>query len=128
MPIAFQLDDVMPDVDFLGGDLIIKSGAAAGKTLQLTKVAGDKIILGPTDAEVLALVQPGDEVRVDNSNFLAAQTYHRHQVPPLDQYPEWKQFCDANGKPLYPQRPFLLGPLFTRELPGYYHPGNLKAK
>src|SRR5688572_19063557 len=27
MPVAFQLEDVMPDVDFLGGDLVIKSGA-----------------------------------------------------------------------------------------------------
>jgi hypothetical protein len=127
MPVAFQLEDVLPDVDFLGGDLIIKSGAAAGKTLQLTKVAGDKIILGPTDATVLAKLQPGDEVQVDNSNFLAAQTYHRHQVPGKD-YPEWDQFRDANGKPIYPQRPFLLGPLFTKGASGVLPSGKFKGK
>ena len=49
MPVAFQLEDVLPDIDFLGGDLIIKSGAAAGKTLQLTKISGDKVVLGPAD-------------------------------------------------------------------------------
>jgi hypothetical protein len=81
MPVAFQLEDVLPDVEFLGGDLLIKSGAAAGKTLQLAKIDGDKVILGPTDPSVLAKLRPGDEVQVDNSNFLAAQTYHRHQVP-----------------------------------------------
>ncbi|HWV70451.1 MAG TPA: hypothetical protein VN040_01975, partial [Pseudosphingobacterium sp.] len=128
MPVAFQLEDQMPDVDFLGGDLIVKSGAATGKRLQLSKVAGDKIVLGPADASILALVQPGDEVQVDNSNFLAAQTYHRHQVPPLDQYPEWKQFCDASGKPLYPQRPFLLGPLFTKGAAGILPSGKFKGK
>jgi len=37
-PEAFQLLDVMPDVDFLGGDLIIKSGEAAGSVLQITDV------------------------------------------------------------------------------------------
>ena len=68
---------MLPNVDFLGGDLIIKSSVAAGKTLQLTKIVGDKIILGPADAAVLAHVGPGDKVQVDNSNFLARQTYDR---------------------------------------------------
>ena len=31
MPVAFQLEDSLPDVNFMGGDLMIKSGAAAGK-------------------------------------------------------------------------------------------------
>ena len=50
MPVAFQLQNVLPDIDFMGGDLIIKSGAAAGKVLQITKIAGDKVVLGPADA------------------------------------------------------------------------------
>jgi hypothetical protein len=54
----------------------------------------------------------GDEVVVDNSAYLAFQTYHRHQVPD-DEYPEWDQFR-AGGRPVYPQRPELLGPRFVR--------------
>jgi hypothetical protein len=127
MPVAFQLEDVLPDVDFLGGDLIIKSGVAAGKTLQLTKIAGDKIILGPADAAVLAQVEPGDKVQVDNSNFLAAQTYHRHQVPDKE-YHVWDQFRDADGKPIYPQRPRLLGPSFTKAASGVLPSGKFKGK
>jgi hypothetical protein len=114
MPVAFQLQDVLPDIDFLGGDLIIKSGAAAGKTLQITKIGGDKVTLGPADAAVLAQVKPGDDVQVDNSNFLAVQTYHRHQLPPSrEEYVVYEQFRDKDGEPIYPQLYYL--PASSRE-------------
>jgi len=127
MPVGFQLEDVLPEVGFLGGDLIIKTGDAAGKTIQLTKAAGDKVMFGPVDTKVLSLIKAGDEVQVDNSNFLAVQTYHRHQVPGPE-YKVWDQFRDADGKPLYPQRPFLLGPSFTRGAAGVLPTGNFKGK
>ncbi|WP_188931497.1 hypothetical protein [Dyadobacter endophyticus] len=127
MPVAFQLMDVLPDVDFLGGDLIIKSGAAAGKALQITKIAGDKVVLGPADAAVLAQVKPGDEVQVDNSNFLAVQTYHRHQTPG-NEYKVYDYFRDQDGKPVYPQRPMLLGPMFTRGAAGVLPTGKFNGK
>jgi hypothetical protein len=127
MPVAFQLENRLPDIEFLGGDLIIKTGAAAGKTLQLTKIAGDQVLLGPTDPTVLAQIKAGDEVQVDNSNFLAAQTYHRHQVPGRE-YRVWDQFRDAGGKPIYPQRPMLLGPRFTQSASGVLPTGKFKGK
>lgn len=128
MPAAFQLQDRMPDVDFMGGDLIIKSGAAAGMTLQITKVAGDKVALGPTNSpQVLFQIKPGDEVQVDNSNFLAVQTYHRHQDPGKD-YPVWDQFRDAAGRPIYPQRPMQLGPIFTMSAAGSLPTGKISGK
>lgn len=127
MPVAFQLEDVLPDIDFLGGDLIIKTGAAAGKTLQLRQISGDKVILGATDRRVLAVIKPGDEVGVDNSNFLAAQTYHRHQVPGRE-YRVWDLFRGPDGKPVYPQRPVLLGPLFTRAASGAVPTGKFMGK
>ena len=126
-PVAFQLEDIMPDVDFLGGDLIIKSGAANGKTLQLTKVEGDKVVLGPADPGVLFLIKPGDEVQVDNSNFLAVQTYHRHQVPGKE-YHVWDQFRDKDGNPIFPQRPMLLGPMFTMGAAGSVPTGKFNGK
>lgn len=126
-PVGFELENSLPDVNFLGGDLVIKSGAAAGKTLQLTKVAGNNVVLGPTDPAVLALVKPGDTVQVDNSDFLAVQTYHRHQVPGPD-YTVWNQFRGPDGKPTYPQRPMLLGPLFTRGASGVVPTGKFTGK
>jgi hypothetical protein len=127
MPVAFQLEDVLPDVNFLGGDLNIKSGNAAGKTLFVAMIKDDKIILGVNDPKVLLEIKPGDEVQVDNSNFLAAQTYHRHQVPSKEYY-VWNQFRDASGNPLYPQRPMLLGPMFTKSASGVVPAGKFKGK
>jgi hypothetical protein len=127
MPVAFQLTDVLPDIDFLGGDLLILSGAAAGKTLQLTKIEADKVVLGPADASVLAQLKPGDRVQVDNSNFLAVQTYHRHQIPGKEYY-VYDQFRDKEGKSIYPQRSMLLGPLFTRGAAGVLPTGKFTGK
>jgi hypothetical protein len=127
MPVAFQIEDVLPDVNFMGGDLLIKTGAMAGKIIQLAKVDGDKVVFGPVDPAVLAQIKAGDEVFIDNSNFLAVQTYHRHQVPSKE-YKVWDQFRDAEGKPIYPQRPFLLGPLFTRGAAGVLPTGKYKGK
>jgi hypothetical protein len=127
LPVAFQLEDILPDVNFLGGDLIIKTGEAAGKTIQLLAVEGDKVVLGATAPQILAQLKTGDEVVVDNSNFLAAQTYHRHQVPGKE-YKVWDQFRNEKGEPLYPQGPFLLGPMFTRGASGVLPNGKFKGK
>ena len=128
MPVAFQLDDSLPDVNFIGGDLIIKSGVAAGQVLQLIKISNDKVVLSPTnDPALLAKLKPGDTVQVDNSNFLAVQTYHRHQVPGKE-YHVWDQFRDSAGNPIYPQRPMQLGPLFTQSASGVLPAGKFKGK
>jgi hypothetical protein len=110
---AFRLAGVPPTVPFTGGDLVVLSGAAQGKRLPLARILGDVVVLGTADPDVARLIKPSDRVRVDNSNFLALETYHRHQVPPLDEgFKVWDQFRDAAGRPLYPQRPMLLGRLF----------------
>jgi len=127
MPVAFQLQDQLKDVYFLGGDLIIKSGAAAGKVLMIDKIAGDKVVLGPVDSTIVAKLKIGDSVQVDNSNFLAIQTYHRHQVPGKEYY-VWDQFRNSDGTPKYPQRAMLLGPLFTKGAGGIIPTGKFKGK
>ena len=59
-------------------------------------------------------VQVGDEVALDNSHFLALQTYHRHQLGTLEQnFYAHDQFRDENGDPIYPQREILTGPIGT---------------
>lgn len=127
MPAAFQIEDILPDVNFMGGDLVVKTGAAAGKSIQLASVLGDKIVFGPVDASVLAQIKVGDEVFVDNSNFLALQTYFRHQVPGKE-YKVWDYWRDSDGKPKFPQRPMLLGPLFTQAAAGVLPTGKFRGK
>lgn len=117
--VAYRLTNAPPTMFFLGGDLVVIDGAAKGKRLTVARIAGDVVILGVADAAVAAQIRAGDAVQVDNSNFLAAETYHWHQVPAPDAgYPMWDQFRGADGKPLYPQRAFLLGPLFTAATTG----------
>lgn len=115
--VGFRLEKTPPQVDFLGGDLLIHSGAAEGKEVALARIVGDVVVLGVADAAIVEQVKPGDRVTVDNSNFLAAQTYHRHQVPGPD-FPVWDQFRDASGRPVYPQRPMLIGPMFVKSTSG----------
>jgi hypothetical protein len=125
--VAFRLPAPPPPVDFLGGDLIVRSGAAKGRTLTVSRIAGDIVVLGVVDPAVAAALAAGDEVQVDNSNFLAAQTYHRHQVPGPD-FPVWDQFRGPDGKPLYPQRPMIIGPLFVMATAGSLETGQFKGK
>ena len=127
IPVAFQLAATPPKVDFLGGDLMILTGAAAGMTVPLREIAGDVVLVGVADSKVLSLIKAGDQVQVDNSNFLAAQTYHRHQVPGAEFY-VWDQFRGPDGKPIYPQRPLLLGPLFAANASGTVQSGQFQGK
>jgi hypothetical protein len=126
-PVALELAATPPDVGFLGGDLIILSGAAAGKRLNLRSITGDSVTLGVNDVATLAKLKPGDEVQVDNSNFLAAQTYHRHQVPGPE-FRVWDQFRRPDGTPIYPQRKILLGPIFTAGAAGSIPQGRFDGK
>lgn len=125
--VAFRLGSAPPPVYFLGGDLIVQSGAAKGKRLMLLNLVGDVALLGFVDPATAALIKPGDEVTVDNSNFLAMETYHRHQVPGPE-YKVWDQFRGPDGKPLYPQRPTLLGPLFVKSTAGSLQTGVFQGK
>jgi hypothetical protein len=67
-------------------------------------------------------------VLVDNSGFLAAQTYHRHQVPESGDFPVWDQFRHADGTPIYPQRPVILGPLFAAAAAGTVQTGRFTGR
>ena len=109
------------------GDLTVLSGAAKDKTLLLGHIAGDTLALASDDASVAAQLAPGDEVLVDNSNFLALQTYHRHQVPTPD-FQAWDQFRGPDGQPVYPQRPMLLGPMFVKATSGSLLTGQFAGK
>lgn len=125
-PAGFKLSDTAPPIYFQGGDLIVRSGAAAGQRIMLVKVSGNNVVTGIANPEVLAKVKPGDSVEIDNSNFLAVETYQRHQVPGPD-YKVWDQYRDASGAPLYPQRP-LLGPIFMKGVAGSLQTGKFQGK
>lgn len=93
--------------------LKVLTGEAAGFAAPLSDIKDDIVSVGPgfgipNMAEMLQKIKPGDRVALDNSDYLALQTYHRHQVPDSS-YKPWDQFKDASGQPLYPQRPRIIG-------------------
>lgn len=106
VPAAFVVES-LPKGDLVGASLILKDD----KELYITGVHGDAITVGygPIAGPVVNGIKAGDEVRFDNSTWLAFQTYHRHQVPPPeDNYYIFDQFRGPDTKPLYPQRPELV--------------------
>lgn len=118
-----------PPGSLQGSKLIIESGAAAGQVLSLFGDLGGAIgfQIG-TDPAILSSLQAGDQVRVDNSAFLAFQTYQRHQVPADTSMHAWDQYRDDNGGTLYPQRPFEVGPVFAFNSAGAIQTGNFHGK
>jgi hypothetical protein len=105
----------------LNADLIVKDGARAGTTLKIESVNGNTIQLATTNSilanaqtnETNAGIAPGTTVMLDNSWVIALQYYQRHQVPTPDEY-GWNQYRNAQGEPLYPQRPILVGPMMDK--------------
>jgi hypothetical protein len=135
----------VPTGDLTGADVIITSGAAAGKTASLGRVAsdgrgqvglvfesvGDTIDI-TADRTVVDSIQAGDEIRIDNSRFLALQTYHRHQFPPADpdfDYPDvYDYFRNPDGTPQYPQRGVDIGAAGTLGSTGQIPTGRFNGK
>ncbi|MEX2724794.1 MAG: hypothetical protein Q6367_012965 [Candidatus Freyarchaeota archaeon] len=112
VPVALRVAS-MPEGSIQGATVTLKSGEAAGHVFYIAGAVGDLLIIGFGEEHFQALkkIKAGDKVLIDNAVYLAAQTYHRHQVPSPEYY-VWDQFRAA-GKPIYPQRPVLLGPRYT---------------
>ncbi|MCM1098866.1 MAG: hypothetical protein NC427_12475 [Ruminococcus flavefaciens] len=112
------------DLYLKGVNIGFETGDAVGKVMLLGKITGSKgtamgngitigMCYGMDDLEgVLKLVKPGDIVTLDNSDYIAVQSYYRHQVPPDPDFHAWDQFRDEMGSPLIPQRENIMGPGF----------------
>jgi hypothetical protein len=85
------------------------------------------VAFGEGHFQALSKVEAGDEALLDNSIYLATQTYHRHQIPPGDDFPVWDQFKAAD-KPVYPQRPSLMGPKYALHGTGTLQTGRFPGK
>ncbi len=128
VPAGFVLENV-PEGDLQGASIFLKSGEAEGCVVYAIVVFDNMVMLayGEENYRYLAAVKAGDKVHIDNSNYLAVQTYHRHQVP-LPEYYVWDQFRGPDGKPLYPQRPEILGPRHAYQGAGSVQTGKFEGK
>jgi hypothetical protein len=101
-PIGVVLDGVSPR-EAIGADLTVRTGVASGRTLlslggnrDVTIAAGGRRNMSTGFEDVAE----GDEVFVDNSDFLAYAGFTRHQD---EDYPEFDTFR-VDGRPIFPQR------------------------
>jgi hypothetical protein len=81
------------------------SGGAKGAMMYISGIVQKNITLfgfGISASNSISKMMPRDSISIDNTIYLASQTYHRHQDPGPE-YPVWDQFIE-NGKPKYPQR------------------------
>jgi hypothetical protein len=104
----------VPSGDLTSADLIGASGEAKGKSAPIGTVKGNIVsfALGANPA-VVSGFHAGDTVTVDNSNYLALQTYYRHSIPKrgsaFDYPPTYDSFRNADGSPKYVQREIPVG-------------------
>lgn len=120
------------DLYLKGLVLTVRTGRAEGRQVQIGWIEENRVYLTEgfgmdNTAETLQMISAGDEVHLDNSDYIAIQTYHRHQVPTPD-YHAWDQFRNEEGKPLYPQQKTLVGPVFCGNGPGCEQNGLILGK
>lgn len=126
-PVACEIDQEVV-MNTMGGELIILNDKGMGEQLQITATKENYVVLAAiNNPQSLTELRVGDSVQVDNSDWIAAETYYRHQVPTKDFY-VWNQFRGYNDVPIYPQRPRLLGPSITRGAAGCLPMGRIHGK
>ncbi len=131
-PMLILEDGLKNDVYIYGSYLSFLTGEACGYRVPLEKLDGDMVVVGAgfgqSDMlEKLSKVKPGDKIEIDNSDYIALQTYHRHQVP-KEYYEGFEQFKESDGTPIYPQRKKLIGPIMAYEGAGSVQSGYFSGK
>ncbi|MCD8069296.1 MAG: PKD domain-containing protein, partial [Lachnospiraceae bacterium] len=110
----------------------VLDGAAAGKECSIETIEDGIVTVssafdGGNSQDALAGLAVGDRIMIDNSDYLAMQTLHRHQVPDSS-FKVYDQFKDPEGKPLYPQLPMLIAPEIARNGGGSIQSGDIHGK
>lgn len=124
-PVAIRLETAFPN-SIIGADMSVLSGSNAGANVLITQTQKPYIVLDGQTSQTLTKLAVGDRVHISNRDFLASQTYHRHQVPSPD-FPVWDQYRDTQGNPVYPQRR-LLGPMLAKGATGKEQTGAFNGK
>lgn len=119
------------DLYLKGVNIGFETGAAVGKNMLLGDIRGKGITIGmcygmDDMVQVLKSIRPGDILTLDNSDYIAVQSYYRHQVPPDAAFHAWDQFRKEDGTPAIPQREDIMGPGFCGT--GTVQEGSIQGK
>ena len=102
VPMGVVVDGVDEPIRMIGASLTFTTGAAAGRRLYCIGAVGGTFMSSAISGPIYDGVAIGDELVIDNRDWLAFCHYHRHQV--RDDNHATRQFV-VDGKPVYPQRP-----------------------
>lgn len=121
------------DLFLHGVDIIFESGKAKGRKLHLQAIEGNMLIPGPGYGaddykEIIGLLESGDKILLDNSDYVAVQYYHRHQVPEDLSFHAFDQYRGEDGKPIPKQRPMVISYGFTAGGCGSVQDGKIQGK
>ncbi len=110
----------------------VLSGAAKGKETPIESIENGVIKVssafdGSNGGDALAGLAVGDEIMIDNSDYLAMQTFQRHQVPD-ESYKVYDIYRDKDGNPIYPQLPLLIAPMIAKGGGGSIQSGHINGK
>lgn len=110
----------------------VLSGEAEGAECPVDSIEDGIVVIGSAfdgsnSGNALEGLQAGDQVMIDNSDYLAMQTLQRHQVPDAS-YKVYDQYRGEDGKPLYPQLPVLIGPQIAQGGGGSVPEGTIQCK
>ena len=110
----------------------VLSGAAQGAEINISEIDGTLITLHPENGGAANTnpfkdLQPGDQVMIDNSDAIAMQFFHRHQVPDAS-YEVYDQFRDGNGQPIPAQLPMLIAQFIATSGAGVLIDGDIHGK
>jgi hypothetical protein len=111
----------MAENDFfeMGCYAIMQSGKAAGRKVYFNEHNGTTIAVaeqfGCNDMmDVMSLIETGDEILLDNSDYVAITDYHLHAIPDGDLV-GYSSCFHADGTKKHPQRNFVVN--FTGSAP-----------
>ncbi len=112
--------------------LRVLTGDAAGKEQPIEEFRGNVIEIsaaydGQNSGNALEGLKVGDQVMIDNSDYLAIQCFHRHQVPD-ESYYVYDQYRKEDGTPKYPQLPMLISPMIAMGAGGSIPCGGINSK
>ena len=121
VPVAVRLSERCPRSTILGADLVValRRGRRRPARSCVELVDDVAVLRARRPRRRWRQLRPGDAVEIDNRGFLAAQTYHRHQVPTPD-FHVWDQFRDPDGDARSTRSARCsLGPLFAAAASGH---------
>ncbi len=111
-PLGIELDTDCSG-NFVGARIDITTGSGAGRSMYCQQQLGSILVGGGLGEDAMAAfsgVESGDEISLDNRDFLAYIHYHRYRVEPERQ--EFRSVT-VDGRPMFPSRPQkTLSPIF----------------